>query len=184
MKKLLNWKTLLPSALAAALLLAIGAIALSGVSEATIRSHGAHAILGGHSDRFGFGDNDKTLVLSETRYLSDGETHTLRKLAGTIQSADPATGAFILLLADASETLSFTANADTAIKIAGSDNPALSDLTTTATTYVIQYIAPDATSQIKLIAQGDFTRRAYHADKSRSHADRPGHDSDRRGNRR
>ena len=184
MKKLLNWKILLPSALAAALILALGAIALSGVSEATIRAPGAHAILGGHSDRFGFGDRDKTLILSETRYLSDGETHAIRKLAGTIQSADPATGAFTLLLADASETLSLTANADTAIKIAGADNPALSDLTTTDTTYVIQYIAPDATSQIKLIAQGDFTRRAYHADKS--HADRPGHDSDsdRRGNRR
>ena len=178
MKKLLNWKILLPSALAAALILAIGAIALSGVSEATIRAPGAHAILPGHSDRFGFGDRDKTLILSETRYLSDGETHAIRKLAGTIQSADPATGAFTLLLADASETLSLTANADTAIKIAGADNPALSDLTTTATTYVIQYIAPDATSQIKLIAQDDFTRRAHHADKSRAHADRPGHDSD------
>ncbi len=189
MKKLLNWKILVPSALAAALLLALGAIALSGVSEATIRAPGAHAILPGHSDRLGFGDRDKTLILSETRYLTtNGETHAIRKLAGAIQSVDANTGAFTLLLADASETLSLTTNADTAIKIAGADQPTLSDLTTTDTTYVIQYIAPDASSQIKLIAQGDFTRRAYHSDKSRAHADRPGHDSDsdsdRRGNRR
>ena len=184
MKKLLNWKILLPSALAAALLLALGAIALSGVSEATIRAPGAHAIFPGHSDRFGFGDRDKTLILSETRYLSDGETHTIRKLAGAIQSVDATTGAFTLLLADASETLSLTANADATIKIAGADAPTLSDLTTDTTTYVIQYIAPDASSQIKLIAQGDFTRRAHHADKSRAHADRPGHDSDRRNHRR
>ena len=176
MKKLLNWKILLPSALAAALILAIGAIALSGVSEATIRAPGAHAILPGHSDRFGFGDRDKTLILSETRYLSDGETHAIRKLAGTIQTLDATTGAFTLLLADASETLSLTTNADTAIKIAGADQPTLSDLTDTTTTYVVEHIGPDATSQIKLIAQGDFTRRAHHADKSR--ADRPGHDSD------
>ena len=183
MKKLLNWKILI----AAALILALGAIALSGVSEATIRAPGAHAIFPGHSDRFGFGDRDKTLILSETRYLSDGETHTLRKVAGTIQTVDANTGAFTLLLADASETLSLTANADTAIKIAGADEPALTDLTATDTTYVIEHIAPDASSQIKLIAQGDFPRRAYHhADKSRAHADRPGHDSDsdRRGHRR
>lgn len=175
MKKLLNWKILVPSALAAALLLAIGAVAFSGVSEANIRAHGVHGILHSPFDRFG--DRDKTLILSETRYLVDGETHTVRKLAGAIQSVDAATGAFTLLLADASETLSFTASADTAIRIAGSDAPALADLTATATTYVIEHIGPDAASQIKLIAQGDFTRRGAF------HADRPGHDSDRRGNR-
>lgn len=179
MKKLLNWKILIPSAIAAVLVLALGAVAFSDVSEASIRAPGFHGILHGDFDRFGFGDRDKTLVLSETRYLTDGETHTLRKLGGTIQSVDAATGAFTLLLADASETLSFTANADTAIKIAGADEPTLADLNATDTTYVIQYIGPDAASQVKLIAQGDFTRRAYHADKSR-----PGHDSDRRGHRR
>ena len=181
MKKLLNWKILVPSALAAVLVLALGAVAFSGVSEASIRAHGAHGVL--HDfDRFGFGDRDKTLVLSETRYLTDGETHTIRKLGGTIQSVDVATGAFTLLLADASETLSFTANADTAIKIAGAESPTLADLNATDTTYVVEYIGADAASQVKLIAQGDFTRRAFHADKSR--ADHDGHDSDRRGHRR
>ena len=183
MKKLLNWKILLPSALAAILVLALGAVALSGVSEASIRDRGVHGVLHGF-DRFGFGDRDKTLVLSETRYLTDGETHTVRKIGGTIQSADAATGAFTLLLADASETLSFTANADTAIKIAGAESPTLADINATDATYVIEHIGPDATSQVKLIAQGDFTRRAYHADKSRADHDRPGHDSDRRGHRR
>lgn len=178
MKKLMNWKILLPSALAAVLVLAIGAVAFSGVSEASIRDRGVHGILHGF-DRFGFGDRDKTLVLSETRYLTDGETHAIRKLGGTIQTVDAATGAFTFMLADASETLSFTANADTAIKIAGAEEPTLADLNTTDTTYVVQYIGPDATSQVKLVAQGDFTRRAFHADKSRA-----GHDSDRRGHRR
>ena len=179
MKKLLNWKILLPSALAAVLVLAIGAVAFSGVSEASIRAHGVHGILHGDFDRFGFGDRDKTLVLSETRYLTGGETHTVRKLGGTIQSVDAATGSFTLLLADASETLSFTANADTAIWIAGAESPTLADLNATDTTYVIQHIGPDAASQVKLVAQGDFTRRAFHADKSRAD-----HDSDRRGHRR
>ena len=178
MKKLLNWKILVPSALAAVLVLALGAVAFSGVSEASIRDRGVHGILHGF-DRFGFGDRDKTLILSETRYLTDGETHTVRKLGGTIQSVDAATGAFTLLLADASETLSFAVNADTAIKIAGAESPTLADLNATDTTYVIQHIGPDAASQVKLVAQGDFTRRAFHADKSR-----PDHDSGRRGNRR
>lgn len=183
MKKLLNWKILVPSALAAilVLVLALGAVAFSGVSEASIRAHGDRGILHDFDgfDRFGFGDRDKTLVLSETRYLTNGETHTVRKLGGTIQSVDAATGAFTLLLADASETLSFTANADTAIKIAGAESATLADLNATDTTYVIEHIGPNAASQVKLIAQGDFTRRAFHADKSR-----PGHDSDRRGHRR
>ena len=109
--------------------------------------------------KFGFfGKADERLVLSDTRYLTDDGVKTVRKAVGTAQNIDTDAGTFDLLLRDESETLSFTIDDDTKIAIDTVEgNASLSDLSTDATTMVVEVTHPDDTRQVQLVTQGEFS---------------------------
>ena len=105
-----------------------------------------------------FGKADERLVLSDTRYMTDDGVKTVRKAVGTAQNVDADGGTFDLLLRDESETLSFTIDDDTKIVIDTVEGDAsLSDLSTDATTMVVEVTHSDDTRQVQLVAQGEFS---------------------------
>ena len=106
----------------------------------------------------GFGRASEHLVLSDTRYMTDDGVKTVRKAVGTAQNIDTAAGTFDLLLRDNSETLSFTIGDDTKIAVDSVEGEAsLSDLSTDATTMVVQVTQGDGTSEVQSVVQGDFS---------------------------
>ena len=118
-----------------------------------------HEGRGGGYHKFGFfGKTDERLVLSDTRYLTDDGVKTVRKAVGAAQNIDTDAGTFDLLLRDESETLSFTIDDDTKIAIDTVEgNASLSDLSTDATTMVVEVTHPDDTRQVQLVTQGEFS---------------------------
>ena len=112
---------------------------------------------GEHAYKF-FGNVNQSLVLSDTRYMTDDGVKTVRKAVGMAQNINADAGTFDLLLRDDSETLSFTIDDDTRIATDTVEGAAsLSDLGTDATTMVVQVTQPDGTSHVQLVAQGEFS---------------------------
>ena len=113
---------------------------------------------GGHYKSGIFDKSNEQLVLSDTRYMTDDGVKTVRKAVGTAQNIDASAGTFDLLLRDESETLSFTIDDDTKITIDTVEGDAsLSDLSTDATTIVVEVTHPDDTRQVQLVTQGEFS---------------------------
>ena len=109
------------------------------------------------SDTRIFDKSNEQLVLSDTRYMTDG-VKTVRKAVGTAQNIDASAGTFDLLLRDDSETLSFTIDADTKISTDTAEGEAtLSNLSADATTMVVEVTLPDGTSEVRYVAQGEFS---------------------------
>ena len=105
-----------------------------------------------------FGKTNESLVLSDTRYMTDDGVKTVRKAVGTAQNIDADAGTFDLLLRDDSETLSFTIGDDTRIAVDAVEGEAsLSDLSADATTMVVQVTDSDGSSQVQSVVQGDFS---------------------------
>ena len=105
-----------------------------------------------------FGRAGERLVLSDTRYMTDDGVKTVRKAVGTAQNIDVNAGTFDLLLRDESEALSFIIGDDTKVAADTAEGEAsLSDLSTDATTMVVQVTKPDGTSEVQLVAQGEFS---------------------------
>ena len=105
-----------------------------------------------------FGKADESLVLSDTRYMTDDGVKTVRKAVGTAQNIDSSAGTLDLLLRDDSETLSFTIDDDTKIAADAVEGEAsLSDLSADATTMVLQVTQSDGTSEVQLVVQGEFS---------------------------
>ncbi len=108
----------------------------------------------------GFGEHDYDddgldgLILSETRRQTDEGVMTVRKAVGTVQSVDVARGVLNLLLADESETLSFTINEDTKVLINRSGS--LGGLSATETTLVVEEIDAEGARNVETVAQGDM----------------------------
>ncbi len=99
-----------------------------------------------------------SLVLSDTRYMTDDGVKTVRRAFGAAQNINANTGTFDLLLRDDSETLTFTIDDDTKIATDTVEGDAtLSDLGADATTMVVQVTQPDGTSQVQSVVQGDFS---------------------------
>lgn len=94
------------------------------------------------------------LILSETRRQTDEGVMTVRKAVGTVQSVDVARGVLNLLLADESETLSFTINEDTKVLINRSGS--LGGLSATETTLVVEDIDAEGARNVEMVAQGDM----------------------------
>lgn len=94
------------------------------------------------------------LILSETRRQTDEGVMTVRKAVGTVQSVDVARGVLNLLLADESETLSFTINEDTKVLINRSGS--LGGLSATETTLVVEEIDAEGARNVEMVAQGDM----------------------------
>ena len=113
----------------------------------------------GRDYKFGFfGRADESLVLSETRYLTDDGTKTVRKAFGTAQNINADAGTFNLLLRDDSETLSFTIDEDTKIAVDTVEGEAsLSDLSADETTMVTEVTLPNGTREVQLVVQGEFS---------------------------
>ena len=105
-----------------------------------------------------FGRTGESLVLSDTRYMTDDGVKTVRKAVGTAQNIDASGGTFDLLLRDDSETLSFTIDDNTNIATDAVEGEAsLSDLSADATTMVVQVTSPDGTSHVQSVLQGEFS---------------------------
>ena len=105
-----------------------------------------------------FGRSGESLVLSDTRYMTDDGVKTVRKAVGTAQNIDADSGTLDLLLRDDSETLSFTIDDDTNIATDAVEGEAsLSDLSADATTMVVQVTSPDGTSHVQSVVQGDYS---------------------------
>ena len=94
------------------------------------------------------------LILSETRRQTDEGVMTVRKAVGTVQSVDVARGVLNLLLADESETLSFTINEATKVLINRSGS--LGGLSATETTLVVEEIDAEGARNVEMVAQGDM----------------------------
>ena len=94
------------------------------------------------------------LILSETRRQTDEGVMTVRKAVGTVQSVDVARGVLNLLLADESETLSFTINEDTKVLINRSGS--LGGLSATETTLVVEEIDAEGARNVEMVAQGEM----------------------------
>ena len=94
------------------------------------------------------------LILSETRRQTDEGVMTVRKAVGTVQSVDVARGVLNLLLADESETLSFTINEDTKVLINRSGS--LGGLSASETTLVVEEIDAEGARNVEMVAQGDM----------------------------
>lgn len=94
------------------------------------------------------------LILSETRRQTDEGVMTVRKAVGTVQSLDVARGVLNLLLADESETLSFTINEDTKVLINRSGS--LGGLSATETTLVVEEIDAEGARNVEMVVQGDM----------------------------
>ena len=105
-----------------------------------------------------FGRSGESLVLSDTRYMTDDGVKTVRKAVGTAQNIETDAGTFDLLLRDDSETLSFTIDGDTKIATDAVEGEAsLSDLSAAATTMVVQVTSPDGASHVQSVVQGEFS---------------------------
>lgn len=94
------------------------------------------------------------LILSETRRQTDEGVMTVRKAVGTVQSVDVARGVLNLLLADESETMSFTINEDTKVLINRSGS--LGGLSATETTLVVEEVDAEGARNVEMVAQGDM----------------------------
>ncbi len=130
-------------------------------SESVHEGKGGKRGTGAYEYKF-FGNVNQSLVLSDTRYMTDDGVKTVRKAVGTAQNINADAGTFDLLLRDGSETLSFTIDDDTKIAADTVEGAAsLSDLGTDATTMVVQVTQPDGTSHVQLVAQGEFSLMMY-----------------------
>ena len=110
---------------------------------------------GGYFDEHDYDDDGLDgLILSETRRQTDEGVMTVRKAVGTVQSVDVARGVLNLLLADESETLSFTINEDTKVLINRSGS--LGGLSATETTLVVEEIDAEGARNVEMVAQGDM----------------------------
>ena len=110
---------------------------------------------GGYLDEHDYDDDGLDgLILSETRRQTDEGVMTVRKAVGTVQSVDVARGVLNLLLADESETLSFTINEDTKVLINRSGS--LGGLSATETTLVVEEIDAEGARNVEMVAQGDM----------------------------
>lgn len=109
---------------------------------------------GGYLDEHDYDDGLDGLILSETRRQTDEGVMTVRKAVGTVQSVDVARGVLNLLLADESETLSFTINEDTKVLINRSGS--LGGLSATETTLVVEEIDAEGARNVEMVAQGDI----------------------------
>lgn len=109
----------------------------------------------GYFDEHNYDDDGLDgLILSETRRQTDEGVMTVRKAVGTVQSVDVARGVLNLLLADESETLSFTINEDTKVLINRSGS--LGGLSATETTLVVEEIDAEGARNVEMVAQGDM----------------------------
>lgn len=102
------------------------------------------------------------LILSETRRQTDEGVMTERKAVGTVQSVDVARGVLNLLLADESETLTFTINEDTEVLINRSGS--LGGLSATETTLVVEVIDAEGARNVEMVAQGEIDFGAHDED--------------------
>lgn len=110
---------------------------------------------GGYLDEHEYDDDGLDgLILSETRRQTAEGVMTVRKAVGTVQSVDVARGVLNLLLADESETLSFTINEDTKVLINRSGS--LGGLSATETTLVVEEIDAEGARNVEMVAQGDM----------------------------
>lgn len=110
---------------------------------------------GGYFDEHDYADDGLDgLILSETRRQTDEGVMTVRKAVGTVQSVDVGRGVLNLLLADESETLSFTINEDTKVLINRSGS--LGGLSATETTLVVEEIDAEGARNVEMVAQGDM----------------------------
>ena len=105
-----------------------------------------------------FGKAAESFVLSNTRYMTDDGVKTVRRAAGTVQNINGSAATFDLLLRDGSDTLSFTVDDDTKILTdVDEGETSLSDLSTDATTMVLQVTHPDGTSRVQSVVQGELS---------------------------
>lgn len=125
------------------------------------RDRRAH--FGGYFDEYDYDDDGLDgLILSETRRQTDEGMMTVRKAVGTVQSVDAARGVLNLLLADESETLTFTINDDTEVLINRSGS--LSGLSATETTLVVEVIDAEGARNVEMVAQGEMYFSAHDKD--------------------
>lgn len=118
---------------------------------------------GGYSDEYDYDDDGLDgLILSETRRQTDEGVMTERKAVGTVQSFDAARGVLNLLLADESETLTFTINDDTEVLINRSGS--LGGLSSTETTLVVEVIDAEGARNVEMVAQGEMRFSAHDKD--------------------
>lgn len=118
---------------------------------------------GGYFDEHDYDDDGLDgLILSETRRQTDEGVMTERKAVGTVQSVDVARGVLNLLLADESETLTFTINEDTEVLINRSGS--LGGLSATETTLVVEVIDAEGARNVEMVAQGEIDFGAHDDD--------------------
>lgn len=118
---------------------------------------------GGYFDEHDYDDDGLDgLILSETRRQTDEGVMTERKAVGTVQSVDVASGVLNLLLADESETLTFTINEDTEVLINRSGS--LGGLSATETTLVVEVIDAEGARNVEMVAQGEMDFGAHDKD--------------------
>lgn len=118
---------------------------------------------GGYFDEHDYDDDGLDgLILSETRRQTDEGVMTERKAVGTVQSVDVAHGVLNLLLADESETLTFTINEDTEVLINRSGS--LGGLSATETTLVVEVIDAEGARNVEMVAQGEIDFGAHDED--------------------
>ena len=118
---------------------------------------------GGYFDEHDYDDDGLDgLILSETRRQTDEGVMTERKAVGTVQSVDVARGVLNLLLADESETLTFTINEDTEVLINRSGS--LGGLSATETTLVVEVIDAEGARNVEMVAQGEMDFGAHDED--------------------
>lgn len=118
---------------------------------------------GGYFDEHDYDDDGLDgLILSETRRQTDEGVMTERKAVGTVQSVEVARGVLNLLLADESETLTFTINEDTEVLINRSGS--LGGLSATETTLVVEVIDAEGARNVEMVAQGEIDFGAHDED--------------------
>ena len=100
----------------------------------------------------------ESLILSDTRYMTDDGVKIVRKAVGTARNIDPAAGTFDLVLRDNSATLSFAVTDETQIAVdSGEGDAGISSLNADTTTMVSEVTHPDGTRHVQLVAQGELS---------------------------